>query len=192
VNIFILFLAYLLGSIPFGLIIGKIVLNKDVREQGSGSIGATNVTRMLGKKWGMLVVLLDGFKAAIPILTAKILNFDELTIALTTLFAILGHIFPIWLKFRGGKGIASLIFSLFVLDYKIGVIFIISWGLIYLISHTSALSALIATTIVVFFSFFIMSKIYFILLCVLGVLIFYRHKDNIKRMINGEELKFKK
>ena len=100
--------AYLCGSIPFGLIISKVFNKIDIREHGSHNIGSTNVARTLGKKWGAVVLLLDGFKAVLPLVLSKcIFNNSQFVLALTACFAILGHIFPIWLKFKGGKGASS-------------------------------------------------------------------------------------
>lgn len=191
---FILFeiFAYLCGSIPFGLIISKLAKNIDIREHGSHNIGSTNVARTLGKKWGALVLLLDGLKAVVALLVVKYFYCScEITLAITTVVVVCGHIFPIWLNFKGGKGIACILFSLFVLDCKLGILFLAAWILMFILFKISALSALTAIIITTIASFFV-SKAYFIMLIILSILTFYKHKDNIKRIINGEELKFKK
>lgn len=185
-------MAYLCGSIPFGLIISKIFKNIDIRQHGSHNIGATNVTRTLGKKWGALVLLLDGIKALLPILIIKkYYSNAELILAITTISVIFGHIFSIWLKFKGGKGIACILFALFALNIKLGILFLVSWILMFAIFRISALSALTAVIITLIASFFV-SKIYFFMMLLLGVIIFYKHKDNIKRIINKEQLKNEK
>ena len=190
--IFIEFLSYLCGSIPFGLIVSKLAKNIDIRNYGSHNIGSTNVARTLGKKWGALVLLLDGLKAVIALFVAKYFyGNNEFILALTTCFAVIGHIFSVWLKFKGGKGIACILFSLFFLDYRLGALFLFVWILMFLLFKISALSALTAMVIVTIVSFFI-SHNYFIMMLFLSCLTFYKHKDNIKRIINGEELKFKK
>lgn len=182
--------AYLCGSIPFGLIISKLAKNIDIREHGSHNIGSTNVARTLGKKWGALVLLLDGLKAVIPLLLIKhIYNGCNVFMAVATITVIIGHIFPIWLKFKGGKGVACLLFSLFVLDYRLGLVFLLSWLLIFAIFRISALSALSGTVMTLIFSFFI-SRAYFIMMIFLTLIIFFKHKENIKRLINGEEFGF--
>ncbi|HSQ97444.1 MAG TPA: glycerol-3-phosphate 1-O-acyltransferase PlsY [Rickettsiales bacterium] len=182
--------AYLCGSIPFGLIISKLAKNIDIREHGSHNIGSTNVARTLGKKWGALVLLLDGLKATIPLLIAKyIFNYCETFMAVITCTIIIGHIFTIWLKFKGGKGVACLLFSLFVLDYRMGLVFLLSWILLFFLFRISALSALSAIIITLIFSLFI-SKVYFIMMIFLSLIIFFKHIENIKRLLKGEEFGF--
>lgn len=182
--------AYLCGSIPFGLIISKIAKNIDIREHGSHNIGSTNVARTLGKKLGALVLLLDGLKAVVPlILTKYMYDGCRTAMAITTCVVILGHIFPVWLKFKGGKGVACLLFSLFVLDYRLGLVFLVSWLLLFALFRISALSALSGTIMVLIFSFFI-SRVYFIMMLFLTLVIFLKHKENIKRLIKGEEFGF--
>ena len=184
--------AYLCGSIPFGLIISKLTKNIDIREYGSHNIGSTNVARVLGKKMGALVLLLDGGKALFAVLLAKYLfNDSQLVLAITTFTVVIGHIFSVLLKFKGGKGIACILFSLFVLDYKLGLLFLGTWILMFLLFKISALSALTAMIFTTITSYFI-SKEYFIMMILLSCLTFYKHKSNIQRMLNGEELKFKK
>lgn len=183
--------AYLCGSIPFGLIISKMVKKIDIREYGSHNIGSTNVARTLGKKWGALVLLLDGSKALFAVLLAKYLyNNSQFILALTTFIVVIGHIFSIWLNFKGGKGIACILFSLFVLDYKLGLLFLLTWILMFLLFKISALSALTAMIATTIFSYFI-SKEYCILMLTLSCLTFYKHKSNIQRILEGKELKFK-
>ncbi|MDD2839757.1 MAG: glycerol-3-phosphate 1-O-acyltransferase PlsY [Rickettsiales bacterium] len=181
---------YLCGSIPFGLLVSKLVNNIDIREHGSHNIGSTNVARTLGKKWGALVLLLDGLKAVIPLILVKyVYNGCEAAMAITACMVIIGHIFPVWLKFKGGKGIACLLFSLFVLDYRLGFVFLLSWLLIFAIFRISALSALSSVIITLVFSFFI-SKVYFFMMLFLTLIIFFKHKENIERLIKGEEFGF--
>ena len=176
--------AYLCGSIPFGLIISKLTSNIDIREYGSHNIGSTNVARVLGKKMGALVLLLDGGKALFAVLLAKYLyNNSQTVLAITTFVVVIGHIFSVWLKFKGGK--------LFVLDYKLGLLFLLTWIAMFLLFKISALSALTAMIITTIASGFI-SKEYLIMMILLSCLTFYKHKSNIQRMLNGEELKFKK
>ena len=184
--------AYLCGSIPFGLIVSKFAKNIDIRDYGSHNIGSTNVARTLGKKWGALVLLLDGLKAVAALLVAKYFYGDnEFILALTTCFVVIGHIFSVWLNFKGGKGIACILFSLLVIDWRLGILFLAVWIGMFLLFRISALSALTAMIFVLIASFFV-SIDYFIMMIFLTCLTFYKHKENIKRIINGEELKFKK
>src|SRR5210317_1006866 len=134
--------SYLMGSIPFGLILTKIFLNKDIRDIGSGNIGATNALRTGNKLIGYSTLILDIAKAIIPVIFVKI-NYPEL-IYVGSLCAFLGHVFPIWLKFKGGKGVATYVGILFSINFLLGIIFAASWGIIFLMSKYSSLSSLIA------------------------------------------------
>lgn len=184
--------AYLCGSIPFGLIISKLVKNIDIREHGSHNIGSTNVTRTIGKKWGALVLFLDGMKAVVALLVVKYFySSTQLVLAFTTFVIVLGHVFPLWLNFKGGKGIACILFSLFVINPKLGILFLGTWVLMFILFKISALSALTAIIITTIGSYFV-SEMYFMMMVALALLTFYKHKDNIDRILSGEELKFKK
>ena len=134
---------YLLGSIPFGLIFTKIFLKKDVREIGSGNIGATNVLRTGNKFIGYATLFFDILKAVIPVIYIKF-NFPEF-LYIASLCAFLGHVFPIWLKFKGGKGVATYIGILFAINIYFGLVFIISWLITFALSKFSSLSSLIGS-----------------------------------------------
>ena len=136
-------ISYLMGSIPFGFILTKIFLKKDIREIGSGNIGATNALRTGNKLIGYSTLLLDVMKAILPVLYVKI-NYPEL-IYIASLCAFLGHVFPVWLKFKGGKGVATYVGILFTINILLGFIFCVSWLLIFLISKYSSLSSLIGS-----------------------------------------------
>ena len=178
--------SYLLGSIPFGLILTKLFLKKDIRKIGSGNIGATNVLRSGNKLIGYLTLLFDILKAIIPVVYIK-LNYPDL-IYISSLSVFLGHVFPIWLKFKGGKGVATYVGILFSINLILGFIFCISWLLVFLLSKYSSLSSLLASLIVPIYLFFVNGEqiIFFI---ILFVLIFYTHRENIKRLKNKEESK---
>ena len=181
--------AYLMGSIPFGLILTKIFLKKDIRDIGSGNIGATNVLRTGNKLIGYLTLVLDITKAIIPVIYVKI-NFPEL-IYIASLCAFLGHVFPIWLKFKGGKGVATYVGILFSINILLGVVFISCWIITFLISKYSSLSSIIASLSVPIYLLIkgnIGSVIFFI---IMFVLIFFTHRENIKRLKNKEESKSK-
>ena len=135
----IIVLSYLIGSIPFGFLLTKVVLKKDIREIGSGNIGATNVLRTGNKLIGYGTLILDIFKAVIPVLIIKY-QYPEF-LFLSSLSIFLGHVFPIWLKFKGGKGVATYLGVLFCINHILGFVFIISWFLIFLISKYSSLSS---------------------------------------------------
>lgn len=189
----LIIIGYLLGSIPFGYLISKLK-GIDIRKVGSGNIGTTNVIRALGKKWGFLVALLDILKAIIPVyLATRILHFTDWQIASVALTPVLGHIFPIWLKFKGGKGVATTVAILFLLlDWKIllGVFFL--WLLIFITVQIMSFTNLLMVSflpLALWYSSF--SFFYFILGLVLFVLIWWAHRENLKRIKQGVEPKFK-
>ena len=188
-EIFLLALiSYLLGSIPFGFLLTKIFLKTDIRNIGSGNIGATNALRTGNKLLGYSTLILDILKAIFPIIYIK-LNFPEL-IFICSLSVFLGHVFPIWLKFRGGKGVATYIGILIISNYLLGLVFGIVWLIVYLTTKYSSLGSIFASLSVPIFLFFYGGEnviFYFIMF----VLIFYTHRDNVKRLINKEENKTK-
>ena len=187
--IIIILISYLMGSIPFGLILTKIFLNKDIREIGSGNIGATNVLRAGNKIVGYLTFILDVLKAIIPIIYIK-LNYPDL-IYVSSLSVFLGHVFSIWLKFKGGKGVATYVGILFCINYFLGVIFVISWLIIFIISKFSSLGSILASLIIPIYIFLnsdYNNEYFFI---IMFVLILFTHRENVKRLINKEESKTK-
>ena len=183
------FASYLMGSIPFGLILTKIFLKKDIREIGSGNIGATNALRTGNKFIGYSTLILDIAKAIIPVIYVKI-NFPEL-IYIASLCAFLGHVFPIWLKFKGGKGVATYVGILFSINILLGVVFIITWGIIFLIFRYSSLSSIIGSFSVPAYILITGQMYNFIFFGIMFILIFFTHRENIKRLKNKEESKTK-
>ena len=181
-------LSYLMGSIPFGFILTKIFLKKDIRDIGSGNIGATNALRTGNKSLGFGTLFLDVIKAVIPVIYVKLNYSDYIFIA--SLCTFLGHIFPIWLKFKGGKGGATYIGILFSINLTIGFIFIAVWFFTFLISKYSSLSSLFGSLSVPIYLFFFTSQnlIFFL---IMFILIFYTHRENVKRLKNKEENKTK-
>ena len=185
----IIIVCYLIGSIPFGFILTKIFLKKDIRNIGSGNIGATNALRTGNKIIGYSTLSLDILKAIFPILLIKF-YFPEY-IYVSSLSVFLGHLFPIWLKFKGGKGVATYVGILFCLNFMIGIIFTITWFLIYLIFKFSSLSSLIASLIIPIYQFFYMNDQNYYFYIIMFILIFFTHRENIKRLINKTESKTK-
>ena len=181
--------SYLMGSIPFGFLITKIILKKDIREIGSGNIGATNALRTGNKLVGYSTLILDIVKAIIPVIYVK-MNYPEL-IYIASLCAFLGHVFPIWLKFNGGKGVATYVGILFSINILLGLIFVISWGVIFLISKYSSLSSIIGSLSVPLYLFITTEKSSVIFFITMFVLIFFTHRENIIRLKNREESKTK-
>ena len=184
----VIVISYFLGSIPFGLILTKLFLKKDIREIGSGNIGATNVLRSGNKLIGYLTLVLDILKAIIPVIYIKF-NHPEL-IYISSLSVFLGHVFPLWLKFKGGKGVATYVGILFSINFIYGFIFCISWLITFFLSKYSSLSSLIASLLVPVCLFFVNGE-QIIFYVILFVLIFYTHRKNIKRLKNKEESKSK-
>ena len=145
-------ISYLFGSIPFGYLFTKILLKKDIRNVGSGNIGATNVLRTGNKSLGYLTLILDIAKAVVPVVYIK-LNYPDL-VYVSALCVFLGHVFPIWLKFHGGKGVATYVGILFVIDIYLGLLFTFVWFFIFIISKFSSLSSLIGSiSIPIYFLF---------------------------------------
>ena len=177
--------SYLMGSIPFGLILTKIFLKKDIREIGSGNIGATNALRTGNKLIGYSTLILDVLKAVIPVLYVKI-NFPD-AVYISALIAFIGHVFPIWLKFKGGKGVATILGGLIGINLSIGILIGSIWLFVIFIFKKSSLSSLLSISclpIVIFIFYGFYELIFSILL--FGIICF-RHKDNIKRLLTSEE-----
>tara|TARA_B100000579_G_scaffold329395_1_gene279454 strand:+ start:124 stop:702 length:579 start_codon:yes stop_codon:yes gene_type:complete len=185
----IIILSYLMGSIPFGYIITKIFLKKDIREIGSGNIGATNVLRTGNKLIGYSTLSLDILKAIVPVIYIKFNYHDYIYISSLSIF--IGHVFPVWLKFKGGKGVATYVGILFCINIIGGFIFTITWFLSYLISKYSSLSSLLGSLSVPIYFYFFSDEKNIIFFLIMLILIFYTHKENVKRLINKEESKTK-
>ena len=185
----IILISYLLGSIPFGFLLTKIFLNKDIRKIGSGNIGATNALRTGNKTLGYATLILDILKAIIPVIFVKIYYSDYLYISSLCVF--LGHVFPIWLKFKGGKGVATYVGILFCINFLLGLVFVLSWLIIFFFFKFSSLSSILGSLSVPIFVFIspnFKNEYFFI---IMFVLILFTHRENVKRLINKEESKTK-
>ena len=182
-------ISYLMGSIPFGLILTKIFLKKDIREIGSGNIGATNALRTGNKLIGYSTLILDVLKAIIPVLYVKI-NFPD-AVYISALFAFIGHVFPVWLKFKGGKGVATYVGILFSLNIIYGLIFGICWLIIFFMYKYSSLASLIGSLSIPVYILILegLENVFFYV--IMFILIFFTHRENIKRLKNKEETKTK-
>ena len=185
----IILVSYLFGSIPFGLLLTKIFLKKDIREIGSGNIGATNVLRAGNKILGYSTLVLDILKAVLPILYIKFFMNDYLFISALSIF--IGHVFPIWLKFKGGKGVASYLGILCCLDIFTALIFGVVWISIFILFKFSSLSSLLASLTIPIFHFFYNSNSDYYFYFMMFILIFFTHRENIKRLRNNTESKSK-
>ena len=184
----IVIVSYLIGSIPFGLILTKLFLKKDIRDIGSGNIGATNVLRSGNKLVSYSTLLLDIIKAILPVIYIKF-NYPDF-IYISSLSVFLGHVFPVWLRFNGGKGVATYIGILFSINLIYGFVFGLTWIITFLFSKYSSLSSLLGSLSIPFYLFIVKADqiIFFI---IMFVLIFYTHRENIKRLKNKEESKSK-
>ena len=196
VNLFLLFFSYIIGSIPFGFIISRLVKNIDIRDFGSGNIGATNVFRSVGKGWGILVFILDLFKGIIPVFLMKIYFPDsiEYLFILSAILVVCGHNWTIFLKFKGGKGVATSLGVLIGLSFifqNLGLILvlsIISWIIVFVIFRYVSFASLFASSLFFILTLFLASKMEIKLLAFLfSVFIWIRHKKNIKRLLEKKE-----
>ena len=187
--IYVIVYSYFLGSIPFGLIITKIFLGKDIRNIGSGNIGTTNVLRTGKKSLAATTLLFDVFKGYVSIIIAY-KYFNEL-VYLSALICFIAHIFPIWLKFKGGKGVATYLGIIIGISFKLGIIFVVVWILTAIIFRYSSLSSILGSMIVCFYSIFADNEMQSYFLFIIFVIIVFTHKENIVRLKNSKESKIK-
>jgi glycerol-3-phosphate acyltransferase PlsY len=190
IPILAILLSYLFGAVPFGLFFSRCFSDIDVRTVGSGNIGATNVLRAAGKKAAVLTLLADMLKGLIPVLVVNTISQNDAVTALSGGAAVLGHVFPIYLKFKGGKGVATSYGVVLAVAPWTGLVCLVVWGLVAFIWRYSSLSALISFACYVALAFFSdsnPSKPYGLLsLCIFGM-IYYRHRENISRLLAGTE-----
>ena len=179
--------SYFLGSIPFGLILAKIFLNKDLRNVGSGNIGATNALRTGKKSLGVFTLLLDGLKGYTSI-SITFMYFPDY-IYLSGLLCILGHIFPVWLRFTGGKGIAVFLGALLGLSIKLGILFIICWSLVLYLTKYSSVSSLVSTGVIFTYSIYLKNSLETIFFFIILIIVIYTHRLNIAQLKNKTENK---
>ena len=188
-------IAYLIGSIPTGYLIVKTKTGDDIRKIGSGSTGATNVKRVLGKKWFFIVMILDAIKGAFPVVLGKIAAGyagDKIGIiaVLCAVFVIIGHSKPIFLQFKGGKSVASGVGTILALNPFVGLLIALIWGVITYISKYVSLGSIIALLISPVLMYLFKNPLCYIIYCVIAAIyIVYLHRENIKRLIKGEENK---
>ena len=191
--LYVAFYSYIIGSIPFGLLITKIFLKKDIRKIGSGNIGATNVLRTGSKSLGGATLILDSFKGYVSIIITVYFfsNYTDNTsiIYFSALICLLGHIFPIWLKFKGGKGVAVYLGILLSASFNLGLIFIISWIIVLYLTKYSSLSSLASTLVIFLYSFFFYNLNVSLFFFITFIIFIYTHRENIYRIKNKTENK---
>ncbi|EJF76942.1 glycerol-3-phosphate 1-O-acyltransferase PlsY [Bartonella birtlesii] len=190
---FIFLISYFIGSIPFGLIFMRMAKLGDIRKIGSGNIGATNVLRTGNKKVAALTLLCDMLKGTIVILVIKFLNNpieNDVVIFLTGFFAFLGHLFPVWLRFKGGKGVATYLGVCLGIYWPAAIVFIIVWIVFFFLTRYSSLSALMAVIITPVFGYFSYPSLYAnCMLIAMSILVIIKHHTNITRLFAGKESK---
>ena len=186
--------AYIIGSIPTGYLIVKAKTGQDIRTVGSGSTGATNVKRVLGKNYFFLVMLLDALKGALPVVLAKLFATVGISLGLAPVIAavavIIGHSKSIFLQFKGGKSVASGVGTILALNWVVGIVIALIWGVITYTTKYVSVGSIIALVISPFVMYFLGAPIAYVAYCALGAIyIVYLHRENIKRLINGNENK---
>ena len=183
------FCAYLIGSIPFGLILTKFFLKKDVRKIGSGNIGATNVLRAGNKVLALLTLFFDVGKGYL-VVKVSFFYFPDL-IYLMGLICFIGHIFPVWLKFKGGKGVAVYVGIILALSFKLALIFGVTWLIVLFLFKYSSLSSILASLSLIIYNLFYDDNFQNIYLIIFFLIIIYTHKQNILRIKDKKETKIK-
>ena len=189
-NYLLFLICYFIGSIPFGYIFYKVIKKDDIRNYGSGNIGATNVNRLIGKKFGFITLILDFLKTFCPCVIIHKYFGTEVG-AVSGFLTIFGHMFPIWLKFKGGKGVATYVGILFSLNIIFGLVFGICWLIIFFISKYSSLASLIGSLSTPFYILIFEDSENVFFYVIMFILIFFTHRENIKRLKNKEETKTK-
>ncbi len=181
-------LAYLLGSVPFGMVMARIFGLGDLRKIGSGNIGSTNVLRTGNKPAAFLTLVFDAGKGAVAVLIARMFGGEDMA-GLAGLCAMLGHIYPVFLKFRGGKGVATFLGTLLALSFPVGLAACATWLATALLLRYSSLAALVAAALSPLYAYIFYHKHGAILVLLLSALVIYRHSENIKRLLNKSEPK---
>ena len=188
-TVILIILAYLFGSINFAIIICKLAGLPDPRKEGSKNPGATNVLRVGGKKLAVLVAVCDALKGILPVLIARYFNQDDFCLALIALAAVLGHMYPLFFRFQGGKGVATAFGAIIALSWFVGIIMLITWAIIAVIFRWSSLASLLSLVLMLFFISWFASSSMLLPLFIMVSLILYRHRANILRLLKGTEPK---
>lgn len=184
----LILLAYLLGSISSAIVVSRIMGLPDPRTMGSGNPGATNVLRTGSKKAAAITLIGDALKGLIPVLIAKALNVDETIIALVAVAAFMGHLYPVFFGFKGGKGVATALGVFLAVSFPVGLMLAASWALVAFITKISSLSALVAACLAPVYMHFVVGEPAYTLTAVfLSILLIYRHRSNIRDLISGKE-----
>ena len=181
--------SYLLGSLPFGLILTRIFLHKDIRKVGSGNIGTTNVLRTGNKFLAIATLILDLLKGYLSVFIT--LSFNDSLVSYSALICFIGHIFPVWLKFKGGKGVATYLGVILALSFKFFLIFGISWLALSLLFRFASLSSMVSSLIILLYAYLLEDNNYSLILFIFFIIILHTHRENIVRLKNSKENKIK-
>lgn len=182
-------MAYLLGSVLFSIVFAKVFNATDPRSEGSKNAGATNMLRVNSPYLAALTLIFDVLKGLVPVLVASFYGFDQFHMALVGFAAVLGHILPVFYKFRGGKGVATAIGMVLGVNYMVGLLLLLVWLLVFVVSRVSSLSALVGFFVATMFSFYSNAFATSILQLVVMIVIFITHRENIMNIYRGEERK---
>jgi len=189
-TVIVFVLAYILGSIPFGILISKVFGLGNLRNLGSGNIGATNVLRTGNRFAALLTLILDGSKGLLGVILARFISEDAAITA--SVCVILGHIYPIWLKFVGGKGVATFIGALLALNLMAGILVCLVWLSVAFFYRYSSLAAIISSISAPIWISLFYGNDALVVTLIMTILVLYRHKDNIRRLVDGSESKIGK
>ncbi|HLD16836.1 MAG TPA: glycerol-3-phosphate 1-O-acyltransferase PlsY [Coxiellaceae bacterium] len=182
-----LILAYLIGSLSMGIILSKFMDFPDPRTEGSGNAGATNVLRISTKNKALMVLLGDGLKGFVAVLIAHMMRVEGFALSLVAIAAVAGHIFPLYFKFKGGKGVATALGTLFGLNIIVGLLATVTWGAIAFISKYSSLASMVTMIVAPVYIVIFSSGTYLIPTVAMAVLVLWRHLDNFQRLKSGTE-----
>lgn len=192
VTILAILIAYLFGSVSSAIIICKLMRLPDPRTQGSKNPGATNVLRIGGKSAAIMTLIGDTLKGVIPVLLAKWYGFDTLGLALITFAAFFGHLYPIFFRFEGGKGVATAFGCLIALDWQLGLALSAIWLGMAIVFRYSSLASLTVALLAPILAWFLTNLDYTVMACCISVLLIYRHRINIAKLLAGKESKIGK
>lgn len=185
--IFFILFAYLLGSLSTAIIASKIVRLPDPRTQGSGNPGATNILRVAGKKLAIIVLLGDALKGLIPVLLAKVFGISGAALAWIGFAAFIGHLYPIFFQFRGGKGVATFFGVVLALSWLLGVVALLTWIIITFVSRYSSLAAVLTSILLPIYAYWLVPHSYMPAIILMSILLIWRHQSNIKNLLAGKE-----
>jgi glycerol-3-phosphate acyltransferase PlsY len=190
ITVIAIFISYCIGSVSSAIIVCRIMGLPDPRTEGSRNPGATNVLRLGGKKAAIITLLGDTLKGVLPVLAAKYLGFDDTALALIAFAAFLGHLFPLFFRFEGGKGVATALGCMLALNWPTGVCWMATWGIMAFLFRYSSLSALTASLLAPLYIWFFTGNLFWVMMiAIMSILLIIRHRGNIRKLLAGKESK---